>query len=86
MRDLAQQEGMHPAVWRAGPGLLKVYADLGLAAVPLGPDGLPVPESPNETSPSGEYLVCVAERDLRVLLPLLPRLDGSAGLPAPAVA
>ena len=29
LRDLAQQEGLDPAVWRAGPELLKVYGDLG---------------------------------------------------------
>ena len=45
LRDLAQQEGLDPAFWRAGPGLLKVYGDLGLTALPLGPDGLPLPES-----------------------------------------
>jgi len=59
---------------RAGPGLLKVYGDLGLTAVPLGPDGLPLPESRSETQAAGQYLVCVAERDLKALLPLLPQL------------
>ena len=63
-----------PAFWRAGPGLLKVYGDLGLTALPLGPDGLPLPESPDETPEALQYLVCVAERDLTTLLPLLPRL------------
>ncbi|HEY1930547.1 MAG TPA: lysylphosphatidylglycerol synthase domain-containing protein [Acetobacteraceae bacterium] len=74
LRDLAQQEGLDPAFWRAGPGLLKVYGDLGLTALPLGPDGLPLPESPDETPPAPHYLVCVAERDLGTLLPLLPEL------------
>jgi phosphatidylglycerol lysyltransferase len=74
LRDLAQQEGLDPAFWRAGPGLLKVYGDLGLAALPLGPDGLPLPESPDETPEVRQYLVCVAERDLKTLLPLLPQL------------
>ena len=74
LRDLAAQEGLDPAVWRAGAGLLKVYADLGLTAVPLGTDGLPLPEAPNETPASSQYLVCVAERDLTALLPLLPEL------------
>jgi len=74
LRDLAQQEGLDPAFWRAGPSLLKVYGDLGLTALPLGPDGLPLPESPNETPEAQQYLVCVAERDLTTLLPLLPRL------------
>src|SRR5262252_1182634 len=70
LRDLAQQEGLDPAFWRAGPRLLKVYADLGLTALPLGPDGLPLPESPDETPAAAQYLVCVAERDLKTLLPL----------------
>jgi uncharacterized membrane protein YbhN (UPF0104 family) len=73
-RDLAQQEGLDPAFWRAGPGLLKVYGDLGLTALPLGPDGLPLPEAPDETPEARQYLVCVAERDLNTLLPLLPQL------------
>ena len=54
--------------------MLKIYEDLGLTAIPLGPDGLPLPESPDETPPSNQYLVCVAERDLEILLPLLPEL------------
>ncbi len=74
LRDLAQQEGLDPAFWRAGAGLLKVYGDLGLTALPLGPDGLPLPESPDETPEARQYLVCVAERDLTTLLPLLPQL------------
>jgi uncharacterized membrane protein YbhN (UPF0104 family) len=74
LRDLAQQEGLHPAFWRAGPRLLKVYGDLGLTALPLGPDGLPLPESPDDTRDARQYLVCVAERDLTTLLPLLPQL------------
>jgi uncharacterized membrane protein YbhN (UPF0104 family) len=73
-RDLAQQDGLDPAIWRAGPELLKVYNDIGLTALPLGSDGLPLPESPDETPPAEHYLVCVAERDLRTLLPLLPTL------------
>ena len=44
LRDLARQEGLDPAFWRAGPGLLKIYSDLGLTALPLGADGLPLPE------------------------------------------
>ena len=86
LRDLAQQEGMDPAVWRAGPELLKVYADLGLTALPLGPDGLPTPEAPVVAPVAHHYLVCVAERDLKVLLPLLPQLaaDPSRPIPAPA--
>lgn len=74
LRDLAQQEGLNAAFWRAGPRLLKVYGDLGLTALPLGQDGLPLPEAPDETPESPQYLVCAAERDLTALLPLLPLL------------
>ena len=70
LRDLAQQEGRHAAVWRAGRDLLKVYADLGLTALPLGPDGLPA----DAAAGGGQYLCCVAERDLVALLPVLPSL------------
>ena len=78
LRDLAQQEGLDPAVWRAGPGLLQVYADLGLAALPLGPDGLPLPEAEGDAPLVRHYLCCVAERDLNQLLPLLPELADGA--------
>jgi uncharacterized membrane protein YbhN (UPF0104 family) len=74
LRDLAQQEGLDPAFWRAGPSLLKIYGDLGLTALPLGANGLPLPESQDETLEARQYLVCVAERDLKTLLPLLPQL------------
>ncbi len=74
LRDLAQQDGLDPAVWRAGPELLKVYGDLGLTALPLGADGLPLPESDGDAPVAEQYLVCVAERDLEMLLPVLPRL------------
>ncbi|WP_428487563.1 lysylphosphatidylglycerol synthase domain-containing protein [Rhodopila sp.] len=74
LRDLAQQEGLDAAVWRAGPDLLKVYGDLGLTALPLGMDGLPMPESFGDAPVADQYLVCVAERDLDILLPVLPRL------------
>jgi lysylphosphatidylglycerol synthetase-like protein (DUF2156 family) len=80
LRDLAAQEGLDAAFWRAGPGLLKVYEDLGLSALPLGPDGLPLPESVGDTPEVAEYLVCVAERDLDTLLPLLAELAGNKNL------
>ncbi len=73
LRDLAQQEGCDAAIWRAGAGMLKVYGDLGLTALPLGEDGLPLPEG-TAAGPASRYLCCVAERHLGVLLPLLPRL------------
>ena len=85
LRDLAQQEGLDPAFWRAGPGLLKVYGELGLTALPLGPDGLPLPETPDETPEAAQYLVCVAERDLSTLLPLLPQLAANQDI-VPAAA
>jgi len=75
LRDLAQQEGRDAAIWRAGIDFLKIYGDLGLTAVPLGTDGLPL--SDGQAQPTGgasRYLCCVAERDLGVLLPLLPAL------------
>jgi len=77
LRDLAAQEGQDAAVWQAGPELLKVYGDLGLTALPLGPDGAPLPEGSSDTAPARRYLCCVAERDLSVLLPLLPALAGN---------
>ena len=77
LRDLAQQEGLDPAVWRAGPDLLKVYEDLGLTALPLGADGLPLPAGVEIKTATG-YLCCVAERDLKALLPLLPGLAETA--------
>ena len=83
LRDLAQQEGLDPAVWRAGPGLLNVYEDLGLTALPLGDDGLPLAEQAGDAPPVQHYLCCVAERDLSLLLPLLPGLT-MPGLPLAA--
>jgi uncharacterized membrane protein YbhN (UPF0104 family) len=74
LRDLARQEGLDAAVWRAGPDLLKIYGDLGLTALPLGSDGLPLPESEGDSPRAEQYLVCVAERDLKLLLPILPNL------------
>ncbi|MDQ2801141.1 MAG: phosphatidylglycerol lysyltransferase domain-containing protein [Pseudomonadota bacterium] len=70
LRDLARQEGRDPAFWRTGPKFLKVYNDLGLAALALGPDGTPKPEGGG----GSEYLVCLAERDLERLLPILRQL------------
>ena len=77
LHDLASQEGLDAAVWKAGPGLLKVYSDLGLTALPLGQDGLPLPEQTGDTPVVANYLCCVAERDLGQLLPLLPGLSAA---------
>ena len=74
LRDLAQQEGLHPAFWRTGDQLLKVYSDLGLTALALGTDGSLLPQSPDACEPARHYLVCRAELDLTELLPLLPHL------------
>jgi phosphatidylglycerol lysyltransferase len=74
LRDLAQQEGRDAAIWRAGSDLLKIYGDLGLTALPLGQDGMPLPEGHDQGFEAQRYLCCVAERDLNVLLPLLPAL------------
>lgn len=74
-RDLAQQEGRSPAIWQAGRSLLKVYADLGLSALPLDPAGLPHGSAADPSRPHADrFLVCRAERDLPGLLPLLPDL------------
>ena len=74
LRDLAQQEGLDPAVWSAGPDLLRIYGDLGLTSFPLGSDGLPMAEFSGEPPRAARYLVCKAERDLNLLLPFLPVL------------
>ena len=82
LRDLAAQEGMDAAFWRAGPGLLKVYGALGLTALPLGSNGLLLPESEGDTPLTDYYLCCVAERDLGVLVPELRLLAGITELAA----
>jgi uncharacterized membrane protein YbhN (UPF0104 family) len=75
MHDLAQQEGRDAAVYRAGYPFLRVYGNLGLAAFPLGADGMPLPETPDDArQDAAYYLVCKAERDLPILLPLLTDL------------
>jgi len=74
LRDLAVQEGRDPAFWRAGPDLLGVYADLGLTAFPLDADGKPLAAAGADTPLGDAYLVCLAELDLKTLLPLLPEL------------
>jgi uncharacterized membrane protein YbhN (UPF0104 family) len=85
LRDLAQQEGRDPVVYRAGPTLLRVYGNLGLDAFPLGADGLPLPEQDGECPALAEhYLVCQAERDLATLLLLLPDLSNQPDQPAAA--
>jgi uncharacterized membrane protein YbhN (UPF0104 family) len=72
LRDLAQQEGRHAAIWRAGPNMLKLYNELGLTAVPLGADGMPAETA--DDLPARQFLCCVAERDLIELVPQLSAL------------
>ena len=74
LRDLAQQEGLDAAVWGAGPGLLRIYSDLGLTPFALGVDGMPMSEFNGERPSTTRYLVCKAEQDLNRLLPILPDL------------
>ena len=82
LRDLARQEGRRPAVWRAGPELLRVYADLGLSALPLDAAGR-VPAADDPAHPRAlVFLVCAAERDLPALLAALARME--APMPTPA--
>jgi hypothetical protein len=77
LRDLAQQEGRNPAIWRAGRSLLRVYADLGLTALPLDAHGCPLDDAADPRRPQADqYLVCMAERDLPSLLPVLTELRG----------
>jgi phosphatidylglycerol lysyltransferase len=66
-RDLCERAGADPAFWRAGPELLRVYADIGLTPFPLG-NGPAAPW----------YLLCRPERDIEALLPLLPKVDDAA--------
>jgi uncharacterized membrane protein YbhN (UPF0104 family) len=82
LRDLAQQEGRDAAVWRAGREFLKIYGSLGLTALPLGADGLPVSGASAMERDPRFYLCCVAERDLGLLLPLLPALGRPQFQPA----
>jgi len=96
LRDLAVQEGLHPAVWRAGRSLLNVYAGLGLSALPLNAAGQPTDEPGDPAPPLGgqalggnagteSFLVCMVERDLANLLPLLetlPHDDDGSEIPA----
>lgn len=71
LRDLAEQEGGEPAVWRANSRFRKIYEDLGLSLLPLGPDGLP---APGAEAAAASYLCCMPGRDISALLPCLARL------------
>jgi uncharacterized membrane protein YbhN (UPF0104 family) len=61
-RDMCERAGVDPAFWRVGREYLRVYADIGLHAVPLQP----------REGEAACYLALRAERDLESLQPLLP--------------
>jgi uncharacterized membrane protein YbhN (UPF0104 family) len=82
LRDLAQQEGRTPAVWRAGRSLLRVYADIGLSALPLDAGGHPHGADENEARQGESFLVYAAGRDPSPLLAALA--EGGAPVPAEA--
>lgn len=62
-RDMCERAGVDAAFWRVGPGLLRVYGDIGLTPVPIG-------EDPAAAAPL--YLALRAEHDLERLRELLP--------------
>ena len=56
-RDACERAGVRPAFWDVGPDWLRIYADIGLTAVPM-------PGHP------GRFIACRAELDLDRLLAL----------------
>ena len=72
-RDLCERAGVDPAFWRVGPDLLRVYADIGLTAVPIGAD-------PASGKPL--FLALRAERDWERLRELLPAEQRAEAEPA----
>jgi len=78
LRDMAMQDGLDPAVWDAGSHMLKIYADLGLSALKLGPDGMPDGTDATNAPSNARFLVCKVESQLKDLLPVLPGLTESA--------
>ena len=73
LRDLARQESRDPAMWRVGPDLLPIYADLGLNAVPLGDDGTVSKTAEADIGHRHFYICALNERDFHALRPLLPQ-------------
>jgi hypothetical protein len=72
-RDLCERNRVDPAFWGVGPAYLRIYADIGLTAVPL-----------DEAGGQPRYLLLRAERDLERLDALLPpelrhQVDPTAG-------
>ena len=80
LAELARREGRRIAIYRAGPDLLDMYGGLGLAAIPLGADGLPT--GPRREAESTGFLMCASDSDLTMLLPRLPELAGPNRLAA----
>ncbi|RVT91501.1 lysylphosphatidylglycerol synthetase family protein [Rhodovarius crocodyli] len=54
-RDLCERNGVRPAFWDVGPEWQRIYADIGLTALPL-------------PGREGRYVACHAEQDLDRLL------------------
>jgi uncharacterized membrane protein YbhN (UPF0104 family) len=69
-RDICERAGVDAAFHRVGPGLLRVYGDIGLTAFALDP---PAPGEPQR------YLACRAEKDLEDLIALLPAAEPTTG-------
>lgn len=61
-RDLCERAGVDPAFCRVGPGLLRVYGDIGLIAVPM--------------AEPGRHLALRAEKDMARLRELLAEQTG----------
>ncbi len=80
LAELARREGRRLAVYRTGPGLLDVYGGLGLAAIPLGADGLPM--GAQSEARASAFLLCASDADLTLLLPRLAELAGPNRLAA----
>ncbi len=70
---LARREGRRLAIYGAGAALLDVYGGLGLAAVPLGANGLP---QGDDGTRADAFLLCAEEADMEYLLQRLPDLVG----------
>ena len=75
LRDHALQIGCDPAIYGVGSEFLKVYEDIGLAALPLGTDGL---LQDTAGAPARQFLCCLAERNLEQIEPVLPELIGAS--------
>jgi len=70
LRDLAMLERRSGAIYLASAEHLKIYSDLGLTALPLGPDGAPLARDKLGPLPGRYYVCCASEHDLHFLMPL----------------